>query len=288
MKNIISATSLILCMFFSTSLYAEKTVKETTMEMSNKEKAVLLIESLETGDKKPVSYINPKKYIQHNLMVADGLEGFAEVLKHAPATGFKAEVIRAYQDNEYVFLHTKYDFFGPKVGFDVFRFEDGLIVEHWDNLIEIAPANPSGHTQIDGPTKSEDLNATEKNKKMVENFVSTILVQGKMEKIGDFINPKTEDYIQHNPAVGDGLSGLNKAFKGMAEQGITMVYSKVHKVLGEGNFVLVISEGTFANKATSFYDLFRVENDKIVEHWDVIEPILPKAEWKNSNGKFNF
>jgi predicted SnoaL-like aldol condensation-catalyzing enzyme len=53
-----------------------------------------------------------------------------------------------------------------------------------------------------------------------------------------------------------------------------------------GNFVLVVSEGGFANKATSFYDLFRVENGKIAEHWDTIEAIAPRAKWKNTDGKF--
>ncbi len=72
----------------------------------------------------------------------------------------------------------------------------------------------------------------------------------------------------------------------MAEQGIEMIYDRVHQVLADGNFVLAISEGTFAGKPTAYYDLFRVQNGKIAEHWDVMETILPKAEWKNSNGKF--
>ena len=52
-----------------------------------------------------------------------------------------------------------------------------------------------------------------------------------------------------------------------------MKYDQIHKVLGEGNLVLVVSEGSFAGAATSFYDLFRVENGKIAEHWDTIEAI---------------
>ena len=74
----------------------------------------------------------------------------------------------------------------------------------------------------------------------------------------------------------------------MAAQGITMKYDRVHKVLGEGNFVLVVSEGAFGGKQTSFYDLFRVENGKIAEHWDTIETIPPHEQWKNGNGKFGF
>jgi predicted SnoaL-like aldol condensation-catalyzing enzyme len=72
----------------------------------------------------------------------------------------------------------------------------------------------------------------------------------------------------------------------MAKQGVTMKYDRIHKVLGEGNFVLVASEGTIAGQHTSFFDLFRVENGKIAEHWDTIEAILAKDQWKNSNGKF--
>ena len=264
------------------------TQKQEKMELSNKEKGVALLTSLETGDQAPVGYINAEKYTQHNLAVADGLEGFGAVLQNAPEGGFKANVVRAYEDNNYVFTHTIYDFFGPKIGFDVFRFENGLIVEHWDNLIDIASPNPSGHTQTDGPTTSTDLDKTEANKTLVSDFISTILMKGEMDKLGNFIDGGVENYIQHNPAIADGLSGLGKALEGMAKQGITMEYKAVHKVLGEGNFVLAISKGAFAGNPTSYYDLFRVDNGKIVEHWDVMETILPESEWKNSNGKFNF
>lgn len=95
-------------------------------------------------------------------------------------------------------------------------------------------------------------------------------------------------YIQHNPAIADGLSGLGAALTEMAQQGIAMTYTRLHKVLGEGNFVLTISEGNFGGKDVAFYDLFRVEAGKIAEHWDVIEPIPAKEEWKNPNGKFGF
>lgn len=252
--------------------------------LTNKEKAVALLTSIETGDKTPISYINPKKYIQHNLAIADGLAGFGAVLQNAPKGGFKVNVVRAYQDGDYVFTHTIYDFFGPKVGFDVFRFEDGLIVEHWDNLTGITPANPSGHTQTDGSTKIEDIDKTETNKVLVKDFITKILMKGEMDKIGNFFDGY--NYIQHNSTVADGLSGLGAAMKGMAEQGISMIYNKTHFVLGEGNFVLAISEGTFAGQPTSYYDLFRVENGKIAEHWDVIETIPSKENWKNTNGKF--
>ncbi len=257
-------------------------------ELSNTDKAIALIESIETGAKEPVGYINPDKYIQHNLAVADGLAGFGAVLQQLPEGSAKASVKRAFQDGDYVVLHTEYDFFGPKAGFDIFRFEQGLIVEHWDNLQEIAPANPSGRTQFDGPTEVTDLDQTEQNKAIISDFVQTILMDGDMSQIARFIGPDDKDYLQHNPMVADGLNGLGAAMAALAEQGMPMSYSQNHIVLGQGNFVLAVSEGQFMNQHVAFYDLFRLDQSMIVEHWDTIEAIPPEEQWQNDNGKFGF
>jgi len=262
-----------------------KSLKNKTMELLKKDKVVELLNSFNTGDQTPISYINPEKYIQHNLAVADGLQGFGEVMHHAPPQGFKANVVRAFEDGDYVFSHTEYDFFGPKAGIDVFRFEDGKIVEHWDNLLEVQKPNPSGRTQFDGTTEISDLDKTEANKKTVTEFIDKVLLNHEMDKVATYINP--EKYIQHNPAVADGLEGFGAAMKYFAENGLVMEYTKLHKVLGQGNFVLSMSEGKFGKgEHTAFYDLFRLESGQIVEHWDVIAPIEPKSEWKNNNGKF--
>lgn len=255
-----------------------------TNNMDNKLKVVELLKSIETGASEPIAYINPNKYIQHNLAVGDGLAGFGAVMQALPKGSAKASTVRAFQDGDFVFAHTEYNFFGPKIGFDIFRFEDGKIVEHWDNLQETAKPNQSGHTMIDGTAEIKDLDKTEANKTLVQSFVNDILVNGKMEKLQSYYDG--DNYIQHNPAIGDGLSGLGKALGEWAKQGITMKYDTIHKVLGEGNFVLVVSEGQLGGKHSSFYDLFRVENGKIAEHWDTIEAIPTKDNWKNNNGKF--
>lgn len=258
---------------------------EDSMTPSNKEKTVALLNSIETGDQSAVSYVNPTTYTQHNLAVADGLAGFGAVLQALPKNSARVNVIRSFTDGDFVFTHTDYNFFGPKIGFDIFRFENGLIVEHWDNLAEKSTTpNPSGRTQIDGPTEVKDLAKTKENKALVASFVDTILVKGEFDKLSSFFDG--DHYLQHNTMIADGLSGLGQALEAMAKNGITMVYTTNHKILGEGNFVLSISEGSFAGKPTSFYDLFRVESGKIVEHWDVMETIAAKEQWKNSNGKF--
>ncbi len=255
-----------------------------TTELTNRDKAVALLESIETGNSEPVAYINPDEYIQHNLAVGDGLAGFAEVMKALPVGSTRAKVVRAFNDGDYVFSHTEYNFFGPKIGFDIFRFEDGLIVEHWDNLQEVVTKTASGRTQIDGPKEVADLDKTAANKMLVGNFVKDVLMGENPNNITAYIS--TEVYMQHNPAVSDGLAGLGAALEALAKAGTPMVYTKNHMILGEGNFVLTVSEGEFLGKHVSFYDLFRIESGKIVEHWDTIEEIPVKEQWKNSNGKF--
>ena len=125
---------------------------------SPKQQVFDLLKSIETGDNAPVGNINPNKYIQHNLGAKDGLQGFGELLAQLPPNSARVNTARIFQDGDYVFAHTDYDFFGPKIGFDIFRFEAGKIVEHWDNLQEMPSSpNPSGHTMTDGPNEAADL-----------------------------------------------------------------------------------------------------------------------------------
>jgi predicted SnoaL-like aldol condensation-catalyzing enzyme len=255
------------------------------MPITQKQQVVDLLKSIETGDTKPVGYINPDKYIQHNLAVGDGLAGFSAVLQQLPKDSARVNTVRVFQDGDFVFAHTDYNFFGPKIGFDIFRFENGRIVEHWDNLQETPAApNPSGHTMLDGERSATDLGRTEANKTLVRAFVDDILVNGRMDRLAGYFDG--DKYLQHNPQIADQLSGLGAALQAMAKQGVTMKYERIHRVLGEGNFVLTVSEGQFAGRHSSFCDLFRIANNKIAEHWDVIETIPPRTDWKNLNGKF--
>lgn len=254
-------------------------------DLQYKDKVVALLKSIETGASEPIGYINPNQYTQHNLAAEDGLAGFGKLISALPANSAKVDTVRVFQDGDYVVAQTQYNFFGPKAGFDIFRFEDGKIVEHWDNLQEIAGPNPSGHSMFDGATEIKDLDKTEDNKELVKNFAQDVLMGKNPGNMAGYFDG--DNYIQHNPGIADGVSGLGAALKTMADKGIEMKYDKIQMVLGQGNFVLVASQGSYAGKPTTFYDLFRVENNKIAEHWDVIENTLPKDQWKNDNGKFS-
>jgi predicted SnoaL-like aldol condensation-catalyzing enzyme len=239
------------------------------------------LNSIETGDTAPLVHV--KSYVQHNLAVPDGLAGLQQVLAALPAGSARVKTVRLLEDGDFVVAHTEYDFFGPKVGFDVFRFEGEQIVEHWDNLAALSAApNPSGRTQLDGPTEVVDRDRTAANKALVREFVTTVLLDQQFAKAAGFV----DGYLQHNTQIGDGLPALAAALEQLAKHGQAIIYDKLHRVLGEGNFVLTVSEGRFGKDPTAYYDLFRIENGTIVEHWDVIEPVPPRDAWANANGKF--
>ncbi len=225
--------------------------------------------------------------IQHNPTVPtgrDALIGFIPALKES---GITATTHRLIAEGNMVVAHNEYknaQLFGGEhlAAFDVFRIEDGKVAEHWDNLAPATPPNPSGRTQFDGATEITDLDKTAENKALVANFVRDVLQGAAPEKITNYIS--TETYLQHNSGVADGLDGLNAAIQKMVDAGQPMTYSKTHFIVAEGNFVFAASEGEFLGKHSAFYDLFRIDQGKIVEHWDVIQEIPDKSA--NENGKF--
>jgi predicted SnoaL-like aldol condensation-catalyzing enzyme len=137
---------------------------------------------------------------------------------------------------------------------------------------------------IDGATEIKDLDKTKENKELVEKFVLGFLVNGDMAAVEKYLD--STSYVQHNPGIADNVEGLQQALKYFMDNKISFKYDKLHMILGEGNFVLTASEGEISGVHSSFYDLFRVENGKIVEHWDTIEAIPTKENWRNNNGKF--
>ena len=118
--------------------------------MTNKEKALVLINTFTTGDTEKARELLSEAYIQHNLTFGTGADAFVAVVEGLAKASVKTTVnnIRSFEDGDKVFLQTVYNFAGAgeQVAFDVFRFDaDGKIAEHWDNLADKAEPNPSGH-----------------------------------------------------------------------------------------------------------------------------------------------
>jgi predicted SnoaL-like aldol condensation-catalyzing enzyme len=252
------------------------------MRSKRKDQICALLKSIETGEPEAVTVVNESKYIQHNPLTPEGNVGLAELFKRLAKSSPRVEIVRVFEDGDYVFAHTDYDFNVIEVGFEVFRFEDGKVVEHWDNLqSKPSSPNPSGHTMLDGSTETTDLDRTEGNRDLVRSFVEEVFVSDQLSRLDRYID--SEDYVEHNPHMQDGLPALREALSGNDK---ARKYDKIHRLLAEGNFVLCVCEGYLDNNHVAFYDLFRVADGKVVEHWDTVDPVPPRSKWVNNNGKF--
>ena len=252
------------------------------MTADKKDKIRTLLKGIETGDPTAAAVVNENKYIQHNPLTPTGNIGLAELFKRLSQTSPRVEIVRIFEDGDFVFAHTDYNFNVLEIGFEVFRFEDGFAVEHWDNL-QLKPSDPnlSGHTMIDGPTEATDLELTEKNRTLIRVYFDEILVRGQLDKLDHYID--SEVYREHSPEMADGLPALHES---LSRSPRLKKYERIHRVLAEGSFVLSMAEGFLDTVHSSFYDLYRISEGKIVEHWDTIDAIPPRSEWKNNNGKF--
>jgi predicted SnoaL-like aldol condensation-catalyzing enzyme len=255
------------------------------MTLKRKNQICALLKAIETGDEASVAVVNPNKYIQHNPQTHEGGEGLAALFKRLSKSSPRVNIVRIFSDGDYVFGHTEYDFSSSRVGFEVFRFEGDHTVEHWDNIQSRKGPNLSGHSMVDGETTVSDLNKTESNRELVRLFVDQVLIGGGIQQLPHFIS--VESLVEHNPRLSDGMQSIHNALTEQSEKGSLVIqYDKLHRLLAEGNFVLSVCEGFINGRHSSFYDLYRLCDDKIVEHWDTTETIPAKSEWKNSNGKF--
>ncbi len=226
------------------------------------------------------------RYVQHSTGVKDGKEGFLEFfvpfLERNPRREMK--VVRALQDGSKVFLHVFQNLNDGQAKWVTADFFDsdaeGKIIEHWDVITAYSDANPSGRSNIDGPTEIVDHDKTEDNKALVRRFVEQCLIRRDLDGILGYIDGKR--YAQHNPDVGDGLDSFLERFR---PETTPLKYHELFMLVGEGNFVATMSRTSFEGVPQCQVDVFRVDHGKIVEHWDAAEPVPPRETWANS-GKF--
>ena len=250
----------------------------------------LYLEGIRDGHaREAVTRYTGERYTQHSTGVKDGVEGFVEFfepfVERNPVRHL--ELVRGLVDGPYVFLQVYQELNHGEAKWittDLFDTdEDDKIVEHWDVIGPVSETSVSGHGQIDGPTEIEDLPATEANKKVVSAFLTEVLKGGAYDRASDFISP--ESYTQHNPGIADGLEGLASFVSELKAQNRSLRYEDIFKVVGQGNFVVSYSRVSMGSEELAVFDIFRLKDGRIVEHWDNMEPIPPKEEWANS-GKF--
>ena len=229
-------------------------------------------------------------YINHNMRAPDGLDPVRDLASRAVQwDGVHTIVRREIADGDLVVLHSLYSnllgIVGQRAAFDIFRFNaSGKIVEHWDCLENAIEPDLSGIGMIAGSVDIVDRDKTEANRAIVTGFVEAVLVGGDSGRIADFID--TARLIVHSPARAPGLERQHGLFV-TAPGAPAARYLRMHRTLAEGNFVLVQGEGRIGDEQVlEVYDLFRLHEGKIVEQWDLLQPLAPRDQWANLNGPF--
>lgn len=254
--------------------------------MTNREKAIAINQAVQSGDTAAIATLVKETYIQHTPGIPDGrkgLVGLVTKIKNKEIAAPKIYNVRVFEDGDFVMLH--HDIYWPmrKVMFEIFRFDEGLAAEHWSGIMDHPATTISGHSMLDGSTEVLDKANTQKNKEFVTRFVETVLIKKQFEKLSDYYHT---DIIQHNPFIDNAITGFYRGSEALQKKGVTIEIEKIAKVFGEGNFVLVCSEGKFAGKSTAFFDLFRTEKGKIIEHWDVVQEMPADDKMGHDNGFF--
>ena len=122
----------------------------------------------------------------------------------------------------------------------------------------------------------------DENKKTVRAFYDAVLNQKDFEQASKYLGPK---YIQHNPNAADGAEGL-KGFVAFLKEKFPNNRSEIKRILAEGDYVVVHVHAMRepGTRGLAIIDIFRLENGKVVEHWDVAQAIPEKPA--NENGMF--
>ena len=250
----------------------------------------LYLEGIRDGKaREAVTNYTGVRYTQHSTGVRDGVEGFVEFFEPFIQRNPKRDIqiIRGLVDGQYVFLHAYQslnDGESQWVTTDFFDTdENDKIVEHWDVIAEYSSATPSNHTSTDGATEIKDLDKTQENKVLVRKLIQDgLMKEGNPENLSKYISE--EQYIQHNKDVADGLEHFQQ-LASMPDRPLN--YEEIVLMVGQGNFVATLSRANWndgkTNQDYAQVDLFRVENGKIVEHWDNAE-VVPENDV--NSGKF--
>src|SRR6266850_637244 len=228
---------------------------------------------------------------QHDPLLAAGLAGVLSLCDAARREPYTRVLHRTLVDGQHVLLHPSTQPLdrsnnAAKVAFDLFRFDGLQIVEHWRAEEPLSGLNASGRSQVDGEVAISDLHLTRENLELVRLFKELVTVELRYDLIERFIDDA--NYAQHASKVGDGIARLRKRIAEVAQQASdeSTPVMKPRKYLAEGNFVFCLVEARSGTLHNANWDLFRLADLKLVEHWDVISAIPPREAWKNNTGPF--
>ncbi|MNI74566.1 SnoaL-like domain protein [compost metagenome] len=115
-------------------------------------------------------------------------------------------------------------------------------------------------------------------------FFTRALIEGDYSAFNDYCNGA--GFHQHSPDIADGTVAVVDFLNQLREAGQGLQYSRVHRSVAEGDFVLTHSEGSIAGERHAYFELWRVQDGKVVELWDAITPVPEDSQARHRHGIF--
>lgn len=233
-------------------------------------------------------------YVQHSPDMKDGMEPVYDLIANRPE-GFTSKTMpwlgeRGFLDNgNYLVMFREVDR-GDGTGlskiFDLMYFdEDDKYAEHWDMRQALAEKTASGRSEVEAAAEftdnpvSYDQATAEANRRLVASFLNLGFNAGQLETAFDLYVGET--YVQHNPLFPDGAEAVIAASK--AGKFPSLCYD-IRFALAQNDFVWVYSKVDSPQGVLAAVDLMRVRDGRIVEHWDVLQPVPDNMP--HDNGMF--
>lgn len=245
-----------------------------------------------------------ESYMQHNPMAATGRAAVMAFFQNRPRMEEVPEtipdLISIVAEGDKVVLALRREYDDPTAPgekytttwFDMFRLENGVIAEHWDIATLPpgfpAPTGPTGPIPVTGATTAADQEAMlasddpqlAANKRLVFD-----MWRGLVDASQEALAPQwlDEGYIQHNPNAATGRAGVQAYFATRPDTEIQdhTIWPLVD-VVAEGDLVVLAfarelpkPDAPDETYTTTWFDMFRIENGVIMEHWDIAQKGAP-------------
>ena len=245
----------------------------------------IYLEGIAGGDARAaVTKYTGHRYTQHSTGVADGAEGFLSFfepfLERNPKR--EIEIVRIFEEGPWVFcsaFQSLNEGEAKWVTTDMFHTDSsGLILEHWDTIAAYVEETKSGNDMVGGREAVDASADSEVTKSVVLEYTKQVRQERDFAKLGQFV---ADDLIEHAADIGGGRLGLQDWLTS-SESGN---YEMLFKLVGQGDFAMTYGKVRANGRDIAMFDIYRVSNNKIVEHWMNGEEIGPRENWNNS-GKF--
>ena len=262
---------------------------DTAVEEANKQAALAYYDLVfNAKDYEAAAALVGPSLVQHTARIGDGALGLrafvAQLRAEQPQS--RREIKRVLTDADTVIIQAHLIPIpgerGAVVG-DILRFDQGKVVEQWGVVHPItANPDPNNANDVFGSAMPAVSSTEAQNKAIAIAFYDAALNEKDWSKAKQYLGPR---YTQHSIYMQDGAAGLEGLVDRLKSQ-FPDNRGEIKQAFVDGDMVALHLHVTryAGHPGWSVIELMRVENAKVVEHWDIFEPVPERAA--NSRGMF--